>query len=67
MVFPQKEQVLTLYKRECYMRMTASNHRLTASDIMEYMRIVKGEARDPLSLSDDQIDAMSRSDLKELQ
>ena len=33
------KNVLNLYHHEGYIRMNASNHRLSASDIMEYMRI----------------------------
>ena len=33
------KKVLNLYNHEGYIRMNASNHRLSASDIMEYMRV----------------------------
>ena len=33
------KKILNLYHREGYIRMNASNHRLSASDIMEYMRL----------------------------
>lgn len=36
---PYNERVLNLYNREGYIRMNASNHRLSATDIMEYMRM----------------------------
>lgn len=60
-VFPPhtKQKVLNLYLREGYIRMNASNHRLSASDIMEYMRLNNiQKLEDTLKSSEEQLDSM---------
>ena len=69
-VFPPhtKQKVLNLYLREGYIRMNASNHRLSASDIMEYMRLNNTQKlEDTLKSSEEQLDSMDELELREIQ
>lgn len=35
----QKNRTLTTYNRECFVRMSASTHKLDAMDLLEYIRV----------------------------
>ena len=48
--------------------MNASNHRLSASDIMEYMRLNNTQKlEDTLKSSEEQLDSMNELELREIQ